>query len=83
MRKILALAAVSGLVITVITGFINTTPSRLLGAVWYGWPLAWRFIPVVPNPVPSYNAVNFIADFIVWFIIAFVILFAIWKLRKK
>lgn len=83
MKKVLALAVVLGLVITVITGFINTTPSDLLGAVWYGWPFAWRIIPVVPNPVPAYDAVKFIADFIVWFIIAFVILFAIWKLRKK
>lgn len=82
-KKIVGLAIIVGLVITLITGIINTTPSGLLGATWYGWPFAWRIVPVVPNPVATYRIWQFIGDFIIWFVVAFVILFLAKKLRKK
>lgn len=83
MKKLIGLAAIVGLVITLVTGFINTTPSGLLGATWYGWPFAWKIVPVVPNPQASYKAAQFIGDFIVWFVVAFVIMVVVQKLRKK
>lgn len=82
MKKMLILAVIVGVVITLITGVINTTPSGLVGASWYGWPFAWRIVPVVPDPVASYNAAKFIGDVIVWFIVALVVMF-LWKKLKK
>lgn len=82
MKKMLILAVIVGVVITLITGVINTTPSDLVGASWYGWPFVWRIVPVVPDPVASYNIAKFIGDVIVWFIVAFVIMF-LWKKLKK
>lgn len=74
MKKIIVVAVIIGFVITVITGFINTTPSGLLGASWYGWPLAWRIVPVVQHPESQYNVTKFVADFIIWSVIAGIVL---------
>jgi large-conductance mechanosensitive channel len=81
-KKMLVIALIVGLVITIITGFINTTPSGILGATWYGWPLAWKTVPVVVEPEANYDILKFIGDVIVWFIVAFVVMFAVDKIRK-
>ena len=72
----------AGLVITLITGLINTTPSGLVGATWYGWPFAWRIVPVTATPTANYEISKFIGDLIVWFVVAFVLMF-LWKKLKK
>jgi cytochrome b561 len=82
MKKIVVSAVIIGIVITLITGIINTTPSGLVGASWYGWPFAWRIIPVVPNPEASYDIAEFIGDWVVWSIVAFVVMFILCKLKK-
>ncbi|MBU6998866.1 MAG: hypothetical protein HXS41_14335 [Theionarchaea archaeon] len=82
MKKVLAASLVAGVVITLVTGFINTTPSGLLGATWYGWPFAWRIVPVVLNPVANYDIPKLVADIVVWFVVALVILIIIQKFRK-
>ncbi len=81
MKKIIALAVIIGLVITIITGFINTTPAGLVGASWYGWPLAWKIVPVVPNPEPQYHIAQFLGDFVIWSVIAGIVLGIGWKLK--
>lgn len=83
MKKIAIVALIVGLVITLITGLVKTTPQDLVGATWYGWPLAWRIVPVVLQPQASYKIGEFIGDVIIWFIVVFVILFLLKKLRKK
>jgi len=83
LKKIALFAAILGLVITLITGFINTTPSGLIGASWYGYPWAWRYVPVVLNPVTNYDVANFIGDFVVWSIVASVPMLLWWKMKKK
>lgn len=70
-----------GLVITLITGVINSTPSGLLGATWYGLPAAWRFVLVTDPPVTHYNVASFIVDWIFWFVIAHIFMY-IWKKGK-
>ena len=83
MKKILILAVIFGAVITLITGFINTTPSGLIGASWYGYPWAWRYVPVVLKPVTNYDGANFIGDVIVWSVVASVPMLLWWKMKKK
>ncbi len=73
---------VLGIIITLATGAINTTP-KLVGATWYGWPAAWYTVPVVPNPVWNLNYVNLLIDIIVWFVIVLVILSIINFATKK
>ena len=83
MKKIIIVALIVGFVITLITGLIRTTPQDLVGATWYGWPLAWRIVPVVLQPQTSYNIGEFIADVIIWFIVVFVILVLLTKLKNR
>lgn len=82
MKKMLIFAIIGGIVITLITGMINTTPAGLLGASWYGWPFAWRIVPVVPDPVASYNIAKFVGDFIIWFVVVFAVLLLWLKIKK-
>lgn len=83
MKKLAVLSVIKGLLITLITGLLNTTPSGLLGSTWYGWPFAWRYVPVVPEPAASYDIVHFIMDVIIWTIVAFILRFLWLKYRGK
>lgn len=83
--KLLALAAIGGIVITLLTGLVENTPEMLVGAVWYGYPLAWLVRIVV---APGYNPwvlrqLRLIADIVFWAIIVAILLFAYTKIRKK
>ena len=75
-------ALIVGVVITLITGFVSNTPSGLLGAVHYGFPLVWRIVPVVPEPEASYDLVKFVVDVVFWFVIAAVIIFLVKKIKS-
>jgi hypothetical protein len=83
--KLLLLAAVAGIVITLLTGLIENTPEMLVGAVWYGYPLAWlvkmivapQYFPWVVRPY------RLVADIVFWAVVVAIILFAYTKLRKK
>ncbi len=82
--KLLIFAAAGGVVITLITGLLGNTPELLVGAVWYGYPLAWFVRMVI---APEYNPwvvrpVRLIADIVFWTVIAAILLFAYTKMRK-
>ena len=81
MKKIVY-ALIAGLVITLITGFINNTPSGLLGAIHYGFPLVWRIVLVTATPTTNYDFVNFIGDVIIWFVIVGVLMYLYTKLKS-
>ena len=83
--KTLIFAIIGGVVITLITGLINTTPSMLVGAVWYGLPFPWLIMYVVaPQYFPWHvRPLRFVLDIVTWAIVVWVILFVISKLRKK
>lgn len=74
-------SVVLGIVLTGLTGLINTTPN-LVGASWYGWPTAWYTVPVVPNPVWNLNYANLVIDIVVWAIVVAIIMFIAMKLKK-
>ena len=83
--KNLIFAIIGGIIITLITGLFEHTPSGLMGAVWYGYPLAWlvqmivapQYFPWVVRPF------RLIIDIVVWAIVVWIILFAISKTKKK
>ena len=83
--KNLIIAIVVGVVITLVTGLLDHTPSGLMGASWYGYPLAWLVQMVV---APQYfpwvvRPLRLIADLVFWIVIVWIILFAIAKVKKK
>jgi hypothetical protein len=83
--KLLVLAAIGGIVITLLTGLLENTPEMLVGAVWYGYPLAWLVRMVV---APQYfpwvvRPLRLIADIVFWAVIVAIVLFAYTKTKKK
>jgi cytochrome b subunit of formate dehydrogenase len=73
-----------GELVTLLTGLFPTTPSLLVGATWYGFPLAWLIRMIV---APEYNPwrielLNFLGDVIIWTIIVAIVLFVIDRVRK-
>ena len=83
--KLLILAAIAGVVITLLTGLVENTPGMLVGAVWFGYPLAWlvRMI-VAPQYFPwVVRPYRLIADIVFWGIVAAIVLFAYTKVSKK
>lgn len=79
MKKIVY-ALIAGVVITLITGFVATT--LVEGVTPYGFPLAWRIVPVTLAPIAHYDAVNFIGDVIVWFVVCGMLMYLGTKLRS-
>lgn len=80
----LVVSIIGGVIITLLTGLFSSTPQMLVGAEWYGLPLAWLIRMIVG---PEYNPwrvefLNFIADVVVWSVILLVIVFIVDKVRK-
>lgn len=84
--KLLIFAAIGGIAITLLTGLFPNTPEMLVGAVWYGYPLAW-LVQQLGNPayptVYNLRPLRFAADIVAWAIIVAIVLFAYTKTRKK
>jgi len=83
--KLLVLAAIGGIVVTLLTGLLENTPEMLVGAVWYGYPLAWLVRMVV---APQYfpwvlRPLRLIADLVFWAVIVAIVLLAYTKTKKK
>lgn len=82
--KLLVSAVIGGIVITLLTGLLENTPEMLVGATWYGYPLAWlvrkiiapQYFPWVVQPL------SLIADIIFWAVVVAIILFAYTKIKK-
>ena len=73
-------AAVSGVVVTLLSGLYNSTPPGLVvGAAWYGLPLTWvRRLVVAPQYNPwKIGITGLIVDLIFWIVIAGVVIFVI------
>ncbi|MDE1873960.1 MAG: hypothetical protein KGI04_02465 [Candidatus Micrarchaeota archaeon] len=83
-KKFIAESVGAGIVITLISYFYNGTPSGLVGAVWYGFPLTWiRYLVVGPQYSPwALDAVGLIADIVIWSVVAAIVLFIAMKYGK-
>lgn len=83
--KLLVLAAIGGIVITLATGLLENMPGMLVGAVWYGYPLAWLIRMIV---APQYfpwvvRPLRLIADIVSWAVIVAIVVFAYTRMQKK
>jgi len=84
MTSRLLISILGGVLVTLLTGLFPTTPPLLVGATWYGFPLAWLIRMIV---APEYNPwrielLNFFADIVIWFVIVAIVVFAVERLRK-
>jgi hypothetical protein len=81
-NMIVIVALVIGIIISGLTGLINTTPV-IIGATWYGWPVAWMYNYVTYPPSTAFNYVNLVVDIVIWTVVAFVILWIAMRGKKK
>jgi len=78
-------AVMAAIIATLLTGFYNSTPSQLVGAMWYGLPFTWiRYLVVGPQHNPwAVDYFGLVADLFVWTVIASVVISVAIKYRKK
>ena len=78
-------AVVAGVVMTLFTGLIGNTPGMLVGAVYYGYPLAWlEMMVVAPQYFPwVVRPLRLILDIVAWTVVVWIILFVVSKAKKK
>jgi len=67
--KIVLVSMGFAVAIGALSGLVDVTPQGLVGATWYGWPFAWRYVIVYPGLPVSYDFMNFLLDVIAWFIL--------------
>ncbi len=69
--RIYAESVVSGIAVTILTGLANTTPSGLVGARLYGFPVTWlRYLVIAPQYNPwKISAEGFVVDVILWSVV--------------
>jgi len=80
----LLISILGGVLVTLLTGLVPSTPPMLVGATHYGYPLAWLFRLVI---APEYNPwridlLNFFADIVIWFVIVAIVVFVVERVRK-
>jgi hypothetical protein len=82
--KAVLVAIVGGVVVTLLTGLVENMPAMLVGAVHYGYPLAWLIRLVIALEFNPWRVeyVNLVFDIIVWAVLVLLILFALSKRRK-
>jgi hypothetical protein len=84
MTRRLLISILGGVLVTLLTGLVPSTPPMLVGATHYGYPLAWLFRLVI---APEYNPwridlLNFLADIVIWFVIVAIVVFIVERVRK-
>jgi hypothetical protein len=82
--KLSVLAVAVGVVVTLVTGLIENMPAMLVGAVHYGYPMAWLIRMIVG---PEYNPwvvnpLGLIVDIVVWTLVAWIVLFVATRPKK-
>ena len=73
----LAICVSFGIFIALATGLVSNTPMNLVGATWYGYPIAWLIRLVI---APQYNPwrihpIELVLDIILWSAVVGVISF--------
>jgi hypothetical protein len=74
---IVVVAVVCGILITLLTGLMPSTPFGLVGASWYGYPLTWLIRRVL---APQYNPwypkfINLVFDIVFWSVVTAMVMF--------
>ena len=83
--KAVIFSVIGGGVVTLLTGFVSNTPPMLLGAVHYGYPLAWLMrLVLAPEYFPwRVNLPNLIVDLAIWVIVVGVVLAVLTRRRES
>ncbi len=81
--KILVLALLVGICVTLLTVLFENAPGMLVGAVWYGYPLGWLVRVVVPGLPYVVRPLRLVLNIIFWTVLAAIILFAYSSIRNK
>ena len=76
--------SVIGVVVTLLTGLISNTPAMLVGAMHYGYPLAWLMrLVLAPEYFPwRVNVPNLVVDLVIWIIIVGMAVTVLTRRRK-
>jgi len=84
MVRILFWSILGGVVITLLTGLVSNTPATWVGAVLYGYPLAWLSrLVLAPEYFPwRIDWANLILDILVWVTIIRIALFMLTRPKK-
>ena len=74
--KFVVVSILVGVVVTLLTGYVNSTPSQLLGATWYGFPATWlRYLVVGPQYNPwVVSILGLVVDVVLWSVVAALVL---------
>jgi hypothetical protein len=66
--RIVIFSVIGGALITLLTGLLSSTPPMLVGAMWYGYPLAWLFrLVLAPGYFPwRVDVAALLVDIVAW-----------------
>lgn len=78
-------SAASGTLITLATGLIVNTPTQLIGAVHYGFPVAWLArLVIAPEFFPwRVDYLGLVTDLFVWTAISGLVLLVLTRAKKR
>jgi len=82
--KTVIYSVIGGVVVTLLTGLISNTPAMLVGAMHYGYPLAWLMrLVLAPEYFPwRVNVPNLVVDLVIWIIIVGMAVTVLTRRRK-
>ena len=83
--KTVIYSVIGGVVVTLLTGLISNTPAMLVGAMHYGYPLAWLVrLVLAPEYFPwRVNVPNLIVDLVIWIMIVGMAVTVLTRRRTK
>ncbi len=83
-KRIVIFSVFGGVLITLLTGLVSSTPPMLVGAMWYGYPLAWLFRLVIsPEYFPwRVDLTGLLGDVVAWSVVVGVVLFIVKKMSR-
>lgn len=83
-KRIVIFSVFGGVLITLLTGLVSSTPPMLVGAMWYGYPLAWLFRLVIsPEYFPwRVDVTGLLGDVVAWSVVVGVVLFIVKKISR-
>ena len=83
--KTVIYSVIGGVVVTLLTGLISNTPAMLVGAMHYGYPLAWLVrLVLAPEYFPwRVNVPNLVVDLVIWIIIVGMVVAVLTRRKTK
>jgi hypothetical protein len=83
MKKEVIVSIIIGAIVSLLTGLINTTPSKLVGVGYWGFPIKWVKQIIYPGAPKEILWIHFIENTIIWIAMIFVIVIIIRQIAKR